>query len=118
MTTTPQQPEPVSLRRELQVHLDTLKDLGPEYADPLSQSFMDKFEKLVDARIDTRIAQRGGNVPAIGSDQQLKFMATTLALGIPITAIAGGIAEIDGIIAVWIALVLINLVNAFSFGRR
>jgi hypothetical protein len=42
----------------------------------------------------------------------------SLGTGIPITAIAGGIGELRGIIVAWVGIVGVNVAHALSRRRR
>ena len=44
----------------------------------------------------------------------LVLAIVTLALGIPLTAIASGTAGVGGLIIAWIGIVLVNAVHAWS----
>lgn len=101
---------PNSADKELQIHLNALKDLGPEYTDAVAASLLERIDRVIDARVDARF--RDLVVSQCGrADSQIKLLATTFALGIPITAIAGGIAELAGIIAVWLGLAFIIFIT-------
>ncbi|MBX6342138.1 MAG: hypothetical protein IRY97_06745 [Thermomicrobiaceae bacterium] len=86
------------------MHLGTLSDLGPDYADEVAEAFLSRIDDLIDERIDARLAARRAAGTADASNGQKIAM---LVLAIPLTAIAGGIAGLTGIALVWLALVLI-----------
>lgn len=69
---------------------------------------MEQIEHLIDQRVEQRLASRGGR--GLARDEKNKSIGISIAviaLGIPLTAIAGGIAGAFGIIFVWGALLAI-----------
>jgi hypothetical protein len=106
--------DPVIRRDELDAALQARRELGDEYEPQVVDSFMERVERRIDERLrGSRPARsqseaRGSITPlALGS----------IALGIPITAVAlsnapGGGGIVVAIIA-WIAIALINIAVAF-----
>ena len=92
------------LRQELQATLGARRELGAAYEPQLIDAFLRRLDQAMDARIDQRLAQRPPP-PAVRSDPT-RILAIALGLGIPLVAIAGGIAGGLGILAV---LALIGL---------
>jgi hypothetical protein len=98
------------LREEARVHLETRRELGPEYEDQIAESFVQRIEKLIDERIAARLEQRRlaqawPRTPV----NPVGVLAIAMALGIPLTAIAGAIAGATGIIAVWAGIIFLVL---------
>jgi len=102
------QGEPPVERDELEVAIRTRLELTPEHEQEIIGGFLERVGHAIDARVDERMAQHeddddgydGGAVPvAIGS----------IALGIPITAVAGNSAGLGGVIAAWIGIAAINV---------
>lgn len=95
-----------AVRDEVQAYVRTRRDLGPDYDDELVESLVEKIERALDARLAQVRPSRGGHnnrgVP-------VSLLAICMGLGIPLTAVAGGIAGLPGIITVWAALVFIIL---------
>jgi hypothetical protein len=108
-------------RDEAAAGLAARAELGPEYDDALAESFADRIEQVVQARVaelshgdrarSRELAARGQRQMALG--------IVSLGTGIPITAIAGSVAEpgLAGIIAAWAGIVGVNLAHALQ-GRR
>lgn len=96
------------LQRELETHLETLRELGPQYTDTVAASLMERIERMVDARIEARLARQPRER---SSDEQVKMLAVSLSLAIPLIAIAASSAQFAGIFIVCVALVLINLMS-------
>ena len=97
------------IREEVQAHVAARRDLGPEFEDDVVDSLVQKVEKALGDRIDAKIAQArlsGGR----SSGQRVNpmgLMAVVLCLGIPLTAVAGGVGGLAGIITVWGAVGLL-----------
>ncbi len=109
MATRPTQPKrpPVTpdAQQEISVHLDALRELGPGYSDAVAASLMERLEPLIEAKIDERLARRGGSGKI--DQRQVGALAITLGLAIPLTAVAGGIGGLTGIAVVWAAILFI-----------
>jgi hypothetical protein len=96
---------------ELRAAAESHHELGPEYQDAVVDSFVERIGKEIDARVDARLAQTSAR-PALTSKQLnvLPVMALgSLALGIPISAIAAGEAGLWGLVVAWIAIAAINI---------
>ncbi|MBI3976579.1 MAG: hypothetical protein HY331_00195 [Chloroflexi bacterium] len=107
----PPAPRPSStVRDELQATLAARRELGPEYDDELIQAFLAKIERAIDQRIDARLTvferQRG-----LTRRHNTARLAILLALAIPLSAIAGGIAGTAGLAVAWFAILILALRN-------
>ena len=81
------------------------KELGPAYEDEIVDSLL--------AKIDQRLEERRPRPPAQAHGRRgLSMAGLSLILGIPITAIAGHMAGLAGIIVVWIGIVLVNFAQS------
>ena len=75
------------------------------------ESFLANVGRAIDKRVDERLARQGS-----GDDRTSVGVAIgSLALGIPLSGVAGGTAGAAGIVVVWIAIVLVNF--AYALGR-
>ena len=112
---------------ELRAAAETHKELGPEYRDAVLESFVERVEREIDARVDARLAQAAVRpaapqpAPPAPARQSKPFSPLVMALGsitlgIPITAIvvAAGAhpTGIWGLLVVWIAIAVINVAYA------
>jgi hypothetical protein len=86
-------------RRELEATLAARRELGPEHDAQLVACFLERIEKEIDRRVDERIARRGPRSSPLNP--------ATLAVCIPIVAIAGGIGHVWGLAIVSAALVIV-----------
>ena len=85
-------------RDEARAALEARRELGPGYEDELAERFAEQIEKRVEARL---AAKR----PA---DQGTAIVIISLITAIPLLGIAAGTVGLAGVIAVCIALVLVN----------
>ena len=96
--------EATKLKDEARVHLGTLRDLGPEYEDEVVDSFVEKVQRSLDSgRIEREEADR---TRSRGTDTEVNFgalISVALCVGLPLTAVAGGIAGASGIVVVWVS---------------
>ncbi len=109
MARPPARQDAHDLREEARAHLGALKDLGGGYEEELVESFVQKVEKALDARIDAKLNQRRLPARPRSSVNPIAVLGTAMALGIPLTAIAGGIAGGTGIITVWVSIIFLVL---------
>jgi hypothetical protein len=79
---------------------------APELEPQLVERFVDHLETEIDRRVDQRMAMQ--RRPA-HSGSITPMVLGSLGISIPLIAIAGGTAGLAGIIAVCIAIVLVNL---------
>jgi hypothetical protein len=96
---------------ELRAAAESHHELAPEYRDAVVDSFVERIGKEIDARVDARLAQATAR-PTLTSRQlnMLPVMALgSIALGIPISAIAAGTTGFWGLLVVWIAIAAINI---------
>ncbi|MFD5466785.1 hypothetical protein ACFWIQ_28745 [Kitasatospora sp. NPDC127059] len=119
------------LRRDLDATLQARKELGKEYEEELVDSFMKRLDARLDARVERSVAARLDDYepshhhrdrgPRRGwspSRSGNKLAVVSLALGIPLTAIAsspagGGFA---GLLACWAGIAGVNF--AAALGNR
>ena len=94
---------------EVQEALEARRELGPEYDEALAEALAEKVE----ARIEERLARL--RPPGRGAITPLAI--SSLALGIPITAVAGGTGGAFGVAVAWIGIAAVNLAAAL-YGRR
>lgn len=107
---------------EIRAAAETHRDLGPEYQSAVVESFLDRVGKEIDARVDARLAaahmsdQRPARQRREGSSLALAIVS--MALGIPLTAIAVAAGNnppgFAGVLVIWIAIAVINV----AYSRR
>ena len=104
------------LRQDLSATIGARRDLGPAYEVELVESFLDRIDATVLRRVDAELARRMGDDDDGGGSSPFIVAIVSLGTGIPITAIAGGIADLPGIITAWVGIVGVNA--ALALGRR
>lgn len=105
-------------REELRAVVEARRELGPDYDPALVESFLDKLEAGIAARVraavDARVPERDR---AKGrSDSSLTLALGSLGFGIPLTAMAGS-AGLTGLLVVWGGIVAVNVVHALNRRR-
>jgi len=111
---------------EIRAAAETHDELGSAYRDAVIESFLDKVGREIDARVDARLAQQAVQPPARyrrgPSGSPMALAITSMALGIPISAIAVAAgthpAGIMGLLVVWIAITAINIAYNVSYSAR
>lgn len=116
---TPAVPAPASRatipREELGAAIAAREELGARMEPEIIDTFLDRIEHAIDLRIDERIRQRAQLLRGptgrarLSASQLTGRIAASLALGIPLTAVAGGIAEGGGILATWLGIIGLNV---------
>jgi hypothetical protein len=107
-------------REDVEALLEVRRELGPSYDAALVDSFADRMERAIAQRVDAQLAQARSaqeKVAASGG-RQLTLGIVSVGCGIPITAIAGALGHLPGIIVVWVGLVLVNMAHALTARAR
>lgn len=101
---------------ELKAAVSARRDLGPDFEDPLVESFLDKVGQEVDRRVDERLATAGPRGAAAGSKgsegARLALAIVSLSLGTLSTlalAIIGG-GRTAALIPIWVGIIIVNVV--------
>lgn len=104
-------------RDELAAAVATRRELGPDYEPALIEGFVERVSQQIDARVDARLAERG--VKKRSGDRDRMWLALgSIVFGTPITAVAGGIAGVVGVVVAWVAIALINVAYNLGHIRR
>ena len=94
----------MSEREELDAHVAARRELGPEYEPELVDSFLERVEGKLDQRNRGKAARRDRPHTTI-----TPLVLGSLALSIPLIAVAGAQAGAFGVGLVCVAIVLVNL---------
>lgn len=111
-----------STREDLRAVMAARRDLGPEYEDALVDSFLDKLDVEIAARVRNEVAahmQQRPQVPGAPGRQKDNGVAValgSLGIGIPLTTIAGAAAHFPGLLLAWGGIIAVNV--AYALGRR
>ncbi|MCU1673464.1 MAG: hypothetical protein JWN77_1577 [Frankiales bacterium] len=108
MTDRPVQPD------DLVVSLAVRKDLGPQHDEAVIGEFLDRVGEAIDQRVDARM--KAVPLPADSPASSSGLGIVSLALGIPITAIAlhGPESDAVGLVATvvaWAGIAAVNLAH-------
>lgn len=111
-----------SFRDDLRAAVETRRDLGPEYEDALVESFLEKIESTIAARVRAEVAAQAGHgppghyPPKKAADSAVGVALGSLGIGIPLTAIAAGNAGTVGLFLAWGGIIVVNM--AYALSRR
>ncbi|GAA3599997.1 hypothetical protein GCM10022419_099980 [Nonomuraea rosea] len=114
-------PDNRPIRDDLQATLDARRDLGPEYEAALVESFVERLDATISARVRAELHHHGAEPPHKRSTPGAAMIPITLGsmgIGIPLTAIAAGNAGLVGLTITWLAIVIINVAAAMAIMRR
>jgi hypothetical protein len=95
----------VSERDELRAAIGARRELGPEYEPEIVDAFLERIERRVEERRAGRPTRVQGEHYAV-----TPMVLGSLALSIPLLAIAGGTAGLAGVAIVAVAIVIVNLI--------
>jgi hypothetical protein len=106
---------------EFRAAAEVRRELGPEYDKAVVESFLERLGPEIDARVDARVAQERQAAPDQAHAPSMKLAITSMALGIPLTAIVtssgANPAGLAGVLIVWLAIAVINVAYAISCRR-
>lgn len=105
---SPNHTQTAEIQRELDTHVNTLRDLGPAYSNSVAESLLDRVDQLAKARARSEFSTRGATINKYR--EQRKTLAMIFAFSIPLLAIAGGTGGLIGVAIVGGVLGLIALV--------
>lgn len=120
----PTRPEPDDVDRdEIEAVLETRRELGAHYEPALVDSFAEKIERAIDARVAERSGGRSIQQPVdakaheAAGNRQMILGFVSLGAGIPISAIAGDEGNVVGLIVAWAGIVGVNVAHAWQNRR-
>lgn len=106
--------------------IEARRELGPEYESALVESFLDKVDAALTARVKAELDARMGPAPtqppsppprAASNHDALWIALISMGTGIPLTAIAANTAGTAGLLLAWVGIVMVNLAAALSRRR-
>lgn len=110
-------------RDEAEAALQTRRDLGAEYEPAIVESFVERIDKAIEARVADEVAKRVGDAGAhekalakaasLHSGQALALAIVSIVMSIPLTAIAAD-TSVALVLLIWGAIVSINLIFALG----
>lgn len=102
--------------RELEAALRAREAVGAEYDDAFVDAFVERVHGEVARQVRSEVRRRRGEDKHRRYPVALAY--TSLALGVPITGLAGWTADVEGIIASWCGIVAVNAIAATRGLRR
>ena len=103
------------LREEAAAAIAARRELGEDLEPAIIESFVERVERTIDARVDERLAER--KRPREVDRTTVAIGLGSIALSIPITGAAAGLPDGSSGMAVgvaWVAIVIINVLHALS----
>ncbi|MGW3459750.1 hypothetical protein ACWDE9_09195 [Streptomyces olivaceoviridis] len=113
-----------NLRKDLDATVRARRELGDDYDSALVESFLEKVEQRIDDTVDRRVRRRLAErqmataretrrpKPTDSWGERYGFALITLVLAIPLSAIAGAVAGLSGMVVTWLGIVGVNGVQA------
>lgn len=98
------------IRGDLKAAIGARKELGPEMEDQVIEAFLQRIQERIDVRVSRDLnshADRHDTAHHGGKPELV--VAPSLALAIPLVAIAGAEAGAPGIASVMVVVLVINL---------
>ncbi|MEV0612203.1 hypothetical protein AB0I81_02695 [Nonomuraea sp. NPDC050404] len=108
-----------SLRDELQATLDARRDLGPDYEAALVDSFVERLDATIAARVQAELHHHGA-MPRKRPNPtapMVPIVLGSLGIGIPLTAVSASAGPF-GLVIAWLSIVLVNVAAAAVIMRR
>lgn len=116
-------------RDEAEAALETRRELGRDYEPAIVDSFVDRLDKVIQQRVDEAVAKQGSaqdasaaaikakaNLEKSHASYRLALIIVSMGVSIPLTAIAASTWGLEGVVVIWSAIVLLNVV--FGLGNR
>jgi hypothetical protein len=100
------------VRRDLQASLEARRELGPEYDQHFLDALVEKLTRQVQIQQPAQVSASSD----AHSGESLALAICSMIFGIPIVAIAGGEAQLVGIIVACAMILGVNL--AFNLRHR
>ena len=112
------------LKKELDATLQARRELGEEYESALVDSFLEKVDQRIDGAVERGVRRqmaeqqmvvaRGSRSPQTTDTwgERFGFGIVSLVLAVPLSAIAGGISGLPGLLVAWAGVVGVNAFQA------
>lgn len=98
-------------RQDIEAALEARRELGPEYEPQIIDAIVERIEKRLDERLDHQGAPERRR-------SDLRLPIGSIALGIPVTAVAlsdaRGVGGIVVAVVAWIAIAAVNVAAALA----
>jgi hypothetical protein len=110
------------IRQDMRATIGARRDLGPDYEAALVESFVERLDESIARRVRAEMHVTGARPhpsppPRKGGNGSVPIAMGSMALGIPLTAIAAESAGTFGLLLAWGGIVAINLAHALGRWR-
>ncbi len=95
--------------RDVEASLRARESVGPDYDDAFVDAIVDRIEAEVDRRVAVEVRRHR---PRRARGYPVSLAYVSIALGLPITGAAGATADVEGIIAAWGGIAVVNVLAA------
>ncbi|MBL1107203.1 hypothetical protein JK361_21770 [Streptomyces sp. 5-8] len=112
------------LRKDLAATVRARRELGDDYDSALVDSFLEKVEHRIGDAVDRRVRRQLAERQMVAARESRRpksadswaerygFALITLVMAIPLSAIAGALAGLAGMVVTWIGIIGVNAVQA------
>ena len=98
---------------DVAVSLAVREDLGPQHEAAVIAEFLDRVGDAIDQRVDAQVEARvADRLTKLKTKSDPDLAIVSLALGIPLTAIAMGTEGLAGALICWGGIALVNIAHA------
>lgn len=102
--------------REVEAALRARESVGADYDDAFVDAFVERVHGEVARQVRMEVRRRRIDDKRRGYPIALAYVS--LALGVPITGLAGWTGDVEGIVAAWCGVVAVNAIAATRGLRR
>ncbi|MGW0228987.1 hypothetical protein ACWDWO_11790 [Actinopolymorpha singaporensis] len=109
--------EPRLPRDDAEAALHARKELGGDFEPAVVDSFVERIDAAIEARVAQEVKRATASAPAPRKDDghALALAIVSLGVAIPLSGLAAHEAGPRGLLLAWIGIVLVNL--TFALGR-
>ncbi|NYH89908.1 hypothetical protein [Actinopolymorpha rutila] len=109
--------EPRVPRDDAEAALHARKELGPDFEPAVVDSFVERIDAAIEARVAQEVSRARKSAPAARRDDghALALAIVSMGVAIPVSGLAAHEAGLGGLIVAWIGIVMVNL--AYALGR-
>ena len=106
-------------REDLSAAVQARRELGPDYEAALVESFLERTERELDARVAAlaEAASTSAKARRKQAENSLAVALGSLGIGIPLSGIAGGTGGLPGLVVAWAGIVGVNVAHAWGSRR-
>lgn len=103
------------LARDLEAAVHARRELGPDYDEALTHSFVDRVDQEIARRVE--VAVQSERRDADHGRYPVGLAYASLGVGIPITGAAAGISGVPGLAVAWAGIAAVNIAAAIGTRR-